>query len=213
MTDPITEPRNARSRRTRTAVLAAARAILEERGPAALTMAEAAERAGVTRRAVYLHFSSRTELVIALFDYLAEEEGLHESVRRVWQRPDSVAGLEEWARHLARYHPRVLAVDQAVRRVRNQDPDAARHYRRATESQRANCRRLAEWLAHEGRLAPAWTADSATDMLWALISSDLIEALHVERGWSEDQLAGHLALMFRRTFVDPAGVAGSAAAK
>ncbi|MFC7330864.1 TetR/AcrR family transcriptional regulator [Marinactinospora rubrisoli] len=201
MTEPITTPRNARSRRTRSRVLAAARAILEERGPAALTMSEAAARAGVTRRAVYLHFATRTDLVTALFDYVAEEEGLHASVRRVWDRPDSVAALEEWARHLARYHPRVLAVDQAIRRVRHQDADAARHYRRATESQRANCRRLAEWLASEDRLAAEWTPDSATDMLWALISSDMIEALHTERGWSGDRLAEHLAVLLRRTFV------------
>jgi AcrR family transcriptional regulator len=45
-------PTNARARRTRTALLAAARAVLLEHGFPHLTMAAVAERAGVTRRAV-----------------------------------------------------------------------------------------------------------------------------------------------------------------
>lgn len=40
------EPRNARSRRTRTALLAAAQALLEERGTESLTIAAVTERAG-----------------------------------------------------------------------------------------------------------------------------------------------------------------------
>ena len=67
----ITEPTNARSRRTRTALLASTRAILEEQGFEALTMTAVADRAGVTRRAVYMHFASRAELLGALFDYVA----------------------------------------------------------------------------------------------------------------------------------------------
>src|SRR5688500_6249391 len=113
----ISEPTNARSRRTRAALLAASRAILEEEGFEALTMTAAAERAGVTRRAMYLHFASRAELIGALFDYVASVEGLHDSTRSVWQAPDAVAALDEWAAHLARYHPRLLAVDRAMQRV------------------------------------------------------------------------------------------------
>jgi hypothetical protein len=41
-------------------------------------------------------------------------------------------------------------------------------------------------------------------MLFALISSDMIEALIVDRRWSRRRLAKHLALLFRSTFVaDP----------
>ncbi|TDC09766.1 TetR/AcrR family transcriptional regulator [Streptomyces sp. 8K308] len=204
MTKSIDAPRNARGRRTRSAILAGARALLEERGLEALTMTAVAERVGVSRRGIYLHFASRTELVTALFDHVAGEEGLYESVDRVWQAPDAVAGLDEWARHLARYHPRVLAVDEAVRRVRAQDPDAARHYERAAASQLAHCRRLAEWLAAERRLAPPWTVRTAADMMRSLVSSDLVSALLAERGWSQEELGDRLALLHRRTFALPA---------
>jgi AcrR family transcriptional regulator len=200
----ISEPTNARSRRTRAALLAASRAILEDEGFEALTMTAAAERAGVTRRAMYLHFASRAELIGALFDYVASVEGLHDSTRSVWEAPDAVAALDEWAAHLARYHPRLLAVDRAMQRVWRQDPDAAAHRARVVSAKLSNCRRLATRLADEGRLAAGWSPSLAADMLFALISSDMIEALILDRRWSRQRLAEHLALLFRSTFVGPA---------
>lgn len=199
----IDPPTNARSRRTRATLLAAARALLEERGFAALTMSEVASRAGVTRRAVYLHFDSRADLVAGLFDHVAEAEGLEASLRRVWEAPDGAAALDEWARHLARYHTRVLAVDRAVEQVRRADEDAARHRGRVVSAKLASCRRLAQRLDDEGRLAIPWTAETAADMLFALTSSDVVEGLTVDRGWSGEQLARHLGVLLRSTFVEP----------
>ena len=199
----ITEPTNARSRRTRAVLLEAAHAILKEQGFEALTMTAVANRAGVTRRALYMHFPTRTALIGELFDHVAQVEGLGASLEPVWSAPDAVSALDEWARHLARYHPRLLTVDRAVQRVWRDDPDAAAHRARVVKAKLANCRRLANWLAAEGRLAPGWTAASATDMLFALIASDVIEALIVDRRWSRTRLAEHLALLFRSTFVAP----------
>jgi AcrR family transcriptional regulator len=203
MPSAISEPANARSRRTRAALLAAAHEILKSDGFEALTMTAVADRAGVTRRAVYMHFPTRGELIGSLFDYVAGVEGLAESVSAVWEAPDAVAALDAWAQHLARYHPRLLAVDRAVQRVWRHDPDAAAHRERVVAAKLANCRRLARWLAQEGRLASAWSTEAAADMLFALISSDLIEALIADRRWSRRRLAEHLSLLLRSTFVAP----------
>lgn len=197
----IGDPQNARSRRTRDALLTATRALLEEEGFEGLTMARVADRAGVSRRGVYLHFTSRTELITALFGFMAGVEGLAESLRPVWAAPDSVTALREWVRHLVAYHPRLIAVDRAIERVRGQDPDAARHRRMVTEAQLANCRRIVTWLEREGRLAPRWTIDTATDLMWALISTDLIEGLLADRAWPEERLEEHLAALHHATFV------------
>lgn len=201
MPKTIAAPTNARSRRTRTALLDAAREILEGAGFEALTMTAVAEQSGVTRRAAYLHFATRTELVGALFDYIAAVEGLDESLQQVWNAPDAVQALDAWAEHLARYHPQLLAVDRALQQVWRHDPDAAAHRKKVTTAKLANCRKLARNLDKEGRLATAWTVATATDMLFGLISSDLIEALLVDRRWPRQRLANHLALLFRSTFV------------
>lgn len=201
----VSTPENARSRRTRAALLAAARELLVEGGFEALTMSALAERAGVTRRAVYLHFGSRADVVGGLFDHVAETEGLHESLQRVWDAPDGAAALGEWAAHVARYHPRVLPVDRAVERVRHVDEDAARHRARVVRAKLGGCRRVIKRLADEGRLAGPWTPESAADMLFALTSSDVVEGLIADRRWSQQKLADHLGALLRATFVDTKG--------
>ena len=203
MLDAIDRPQNARSRRTRAALLAAARSLLEEQGAEALTMAAVAERAGVSRRAVYLHFASRTELVTELFGYVSEQEGLAASLQPVWEAPDAAAALQAWAGHLARFHPRILAVARAIQQVRRSDPDAARHWRLVMADQQACCRRLARWLAREQRLARPWTVPAATDMLWALMSFELLEELLIDRGWSPARYRTHLATLLSSTFLRP----------
>jgi AcrR family transcriptional regulator len=200
----IETPVNARSRRTRARLLSAARAILEERGFEALTMAAIADRAGVTRRAVYLHFGSRAELVAGLFDHVATEEGLGRSLSRVWNATDAAGSLDEWAGHLARYHTRLLAVDRAVERVRRDDADAAQHRERVSQAKLANCRKLAQRLEDEAALAAPWTTATAADVLFALTSSDVVEGLTVDRRWSRQKLADHLGLLLRSTFLKPA---------
>lgn len=210
MPNSITQPENARSRRTRAAVLEAARELIAERGFAATTMAAVAEQAGVTRRAVYLHFATKADLLAALFDYVSDREQLAASLQQVWQAPGPVAALQEWARHLARFHPRIMDVDLAAECERASDPDAAAHRATVIADQRAACRRLVDWLHAGGVLAPAWTLATATDMLWALMSSALIRALLVDCGWSTRSYARQLAALLVRTFVrDGARPAGA----
>ena len=193
-------PTNARSRRTRSALLDAARGLLEEDGFGALTIAAVAERAGVTRRAVYLHFASPSELIGALFDYVAETEGLQASLRRVREAPDALAALDEWARHEATYHARIIGVTRALERVGRDHPEASAWRHRIAAYQLNDCRMLAQKLEDEGRLPPGWTVASATDMLWALISTELLERLLVDRGWSAQRYRKLYGQLLRSAF-------------
>ncbi len=208
MARAIYTPRNARSRRTNEAVLNAARSLIEESGFEALTMAAVAERAGVTRRAVYLHFAGRTELLLALLRHLGEAEDLGTSLQRVWDAPDSASAVDEWARHLARAHPRIMNIARAVEQVRRTDPDAAAMRETIMRRWHLGSRRLASWLHDEGRLAEPWTVDAAADMLWALMSWDLLEGLLVDRGWSAKRYADRMARLLQSTFVRDAAPEG-----
>ncbi len=196
----VEKPTNARSRQTRSNLLAAARTLIEERGFESVTMAHVAERAGVSRRAVYLHFASRTELLTALFDYVNQAEDLASSTRAVWGAPDAVAALDEWARHLARYHPRLVGLARATNHARRSDADAAAHWELVMSDWHAACHRLAARLDEERLLAPPWTIATAADMLWVLMSFDVLEGLLVDRGWSRQRYATHLAALLRATF-------------
>jgi AcrR family transcriptional regulator len=207
MPRPIAEPRNARSRRTSAALLAAARALIEEHGFEAMTMAAVADRAGVSRRAVYLHYSTRTDLVTALYRSLGGTEQLAASLQTVWDCPDAAGALAEWAAHIARSHPRILAILTAVQSARHTDADAARLWATTMRNWHKGSRRLAERLAAEDRLAPPWTTDTAADMLWALMAPEMLDRLLNHRNWSRKSFSEHYAALLTATFLtEPRGL-------
>ena len=200
MTKTIEEPLNARSRRSRAALLDATRELISKGGFDALSMAAVAERAGVTRRSVYLHFTTRAELVSALFARLGETEEIGASLQRVWDSPDALSALGEWARHQARIHPKILPVMQAAERARQVDPDAAALWDAGQQRWMAGARRLADWLARENRLAKPWTTATAADMIWSLMSPELLDRLMNKRRWSPRRIGDHLAVLLISTF-------------
>lgn len=198
-----TVPVNARSRRTRSELLEAAIDLITERGFAAVSMGAVAERAGVTRRSVYLHFGSRAELVESLFDHVAETAGLEDSLRRVFAASDPGAALDEWARHLAEYHTRLIGIDRAVRSLAMSDPEADAHRRRADRARLDSCRRLMGWAQDEGLLASQWTTASAAEALAGLSSSDLVQSLLVDGTWSADAFRARIGGVLRAAFLTP----------
>jgi AcrR family transcriptional regulator len=142
-----------------------------------------------TRRAIYLHFRSRADLLVALMAHIDEELDLAGSLRPVLEAPDALSALREWTRHLARYHPRILAVVRAVDRARRTDADAAALWEHAMGAWHQACHTLAEALSREGLLADPWTVDGAADLLWALMSARLLKDLTERRGWSAERYA------------------------
>ena len=197
----IDEPKNERSRRTRARVLDATWRLLEERGSHGVTMAAVADQAGVTRRALYLHFSSRADLLMALHTHVDETLDLASSVRRVFDAPDGVAALDAFATHLAEFHPRIQAVDDALLRARDTDPDVAALVEHGSRVWMEGCRHITQRLADEGRLAEPWTVDTAADVLWHFMFPDVVRRLRGERTWTLDQHRDLLGVLLRRTLV------------
>jgi len=77
----------------RQALLAAARALISERGPAGFTLAEAAKRVGVTGAAPYRHFADRNALIAELAQQGFEH--FNEELARAWNggKPDALSAL------------------------------------------------------------------------------------------------------------------------
>lgn len=175
--------------------------LIQERGFEAVSMAAVADRAGVTRRSVYLHFASRAELVGALFDHMAETAGLADSLARVFGAPDPATALDEWARHLAHYHRRLIGIDRAVRSSGGAGAEAAAHRRRADAARLDSCRRVMRWAEAEGVLAAGWTPSTAADALAALSSSDLVEGLLIDRRWSTKAFCERIGAILRAAFL------------
>jgi AcrR family transcriptional regulator len=196
-----TTPQNARSRRTADNLLKAARELIEEGGSEAATMAAVAERAGVSRRAIYLHFASRGELMGALVDYLNETEDNEDAWRPVVEAPDGVAALTKLAEFLAGFLPKVMAAALTIRHAADTDSDAARHVQLAGEWRLRRYLELTSRLRDEGLLAPRWTPQTAAEMLQGITSIEVINILLGECHWTRPELTERMGEMLHRTFL------------
>jgi AcrR family transcriptional regulator len=91
--------RSARRARTRARLLEAAAEVYARRGFAGATLEEVASQAGFTKGAVYGHFGSKENLLVALVEehlakQIAEQMALFDRDRATWERP--LAGSERW---------------------------------------------------------------------------------------------------------------------
>jgi AcrR family transcriptional regulator len=175
-----------RSVRTRTAILDAARRLLEERGGAGdIRLEDIAAAAGVSRQAVYLHFGSRSGLLLALVAYVDEVEELGELARPVREAASGVEELEAFVGLQAEYTPRIYAAARAVDELRRRDEAMAAAWNDRMARRREACARIVARLAQEGSLALGWTTSEAADALFALTSIRTWEDLVVDRRLSK----------------------------
>jgi AcrR family transcriptional regulator len=157
---------NPRVRRTRDRMLAAARELLTEGGPAVLTYSLLAERAGVTRQTLYRHWPARSGL---LADLILEGAG------GTYPEPGSdpavvAAGWLSSLRDAMRDRARRTAV-LAVTAQADADPDSAQALARLT----------ADRLAALNDLLEPSGVQVAPDE-YALLSGPVLARIFFERG-------------------------------
>jgi AcrR family transcriptional regulator len=95
--------RSARKAQTRTSLLAAAARVYARRGFGGATLDEVAAEAGFTKGAVYSHFGSKENLLLALMEehlasQVADQIALFDRERTTWERP--LAGSARWMAQL-----------------------------------------------------------------------------------------------------------------
>lgn len=103
---------DARSERTRTALVAAARPLFAEKGFAAVGTEEVARAAGVTRGALYHQFADKTELFAAVFEELEAEVTARLAAGALAEATDPIEGLKAGAREMLE-----LASEPGVERI------------------------------------------------------------------------------------------------
>jgi AcrR family transcriptional regulator len=165
---------NPRVRRTRERILAAARELLSEVGPAGLTYSLLAERAGVTRQTLYRHWPARAALLLSLI--LEDADG---GYPEPGADPAEVAAA--WLRSLRdglRGRGRRIAV-LGVAAQADSDPDSAQALAQLTEYGNAAVNEL---------LRPSGTAISGDE--YALLTGPVLARIFFERQPVTDEFIG-----------------------
>ena len=189
---------------TRSRILAATVRMLEQHGGHGVRMGDIARAAGISRQAVYLHFASRTELLVAATRHLDQ---LLDLERRLAPSRAAASGVERLALYIdfwGRYIPEIYGVAKALLVARDADPAAAAAWQDRMLAMRDGCRAAIEALHAEGRLQPQWTPEAATDALWTLLLVPNWENLTGECGWSTAQYVQRMTTLAGQAFVaDP----------
>ncbi len=187
---------------TRTRILAATWELMEQRQGQGVRMSDIAKAAGISRQAVYLHFSSRTELMIATVQYVDEVKGLNERLKDFQAATTGVELLETCVEVWGNYIPEIYGIAKALLETRETDEATAAAWNGCMSCIHDFSRATVEALDRDGALAPEWSRSEAIEMLWTILSFHNWEQLTIECGWSTSQYIDWMKTLLKRTFVD-----------
>lgn len=192
---------SSKSERTRRTILETTWKLLRTVG-AHVGMAEVASAAGLSRQAVYLHFPSRTSLMLELVDFVSREVGGADLFAHALEAPTARKALDASLVASARYHARIHEVALAIDVARHTDEAAAAAWQNRMAGRRRSIKQLVANLDKEGALRPPWTLDDVVDAIGAISSARTYDDLVIERRWSlaryERFLVASVAAFFRR---------------
>lgn len=160
--------RQASADKTRGAIVKAARKLLTSRfGPAGFSVDAVAKQAGVARMTVYYQFKSKTGLLEALVDDLADRADMRR-MREVFQEPSLERALDKLLAIFGRLYATDRLLIRRLTALAKLDPDVDR-----AMSERNAWRRE----ALENLLARWNGSTDAVDLLHALTSFETFDAL------------------------------------
>lgn len=177
---------------TRRRILEATAELVESRGAAA-TMEDIAQRAGVSRQAVYLHFRDRRALLLALVAFMDEVLGVEKMAKRVFAAPDGIEMLRRTVDLYARLSPRIDGIAHAMEVANREDPDLRAAWQDRIEIRRTIHRQIFQRIADEGQLRDGWTVDEAAELFHALALPAVWRELTGGAGWSSAEYRRRLS--------------------
>jgi AcrR family transcriptional regulator len=169
---------------TRKRILEATWRLMEQHKGQGVAMGDIAKRAGISRQALYLHFKTRTELMVATVQYVDGVKNLDERLNQLNASGSGVELLERYIETWGNYIPEVYSLAKALLNTRENDEAAAVAWSGCMTTLRDICRQVIESMDNEGTLDHEWNQDEAVEMLWTTVSIHSWEQLTIECGWS-----------------------------
>ena len=186
---------------TKTRILEATWTLMEQGRGQGVKMSDIARAAGISRQAVYLHFATRTELMIATVNYVDEVKGLNERLNRFKLASNGTELLDACVDVWGNYIPEIYGLAKALMMTRDSDEATAAAWNGSMACLREVCQEIINTLDDEGQLVPEWPKAQAVELFMTLISIQNWEQLTIESGWSKSQYVERMKQLLRHTFV------------
>lgn len=199
--------REEQARRTKSAILLAARWLFTEQGYAATTVAQVAAKAGVAVDTVYAAVGTKPVLFRLLLetaisgtdDAVPAEE--RDYVRRIKAQPLARQKLVTYAAAVRAISERMGSLHLVLRDAAAQVPELALIRDDIAARRAQNMRLFAEDLLATGDLRPDLDVDEIADVVWTMNSVEFYHLLVHERGWSPERFEQWLADTWCRLFL------------
>lgn len=186
---------------TRTRILQATWELMESNPGKSLSMSQIAKASGISRQALYLHFESRTELLIATTHYVDDVKELDIRLQKLEFAKSGEEKLKVCVEVWGNYIPEIYSVSKALMMTKDNDEAAAAAWTDIMGCLTNVCVQIINVLKKEQKLSSHWNAKDATDFFQTIISIQNWEELTSECGWSQKKYISHLTQLLTDTLV------------
>jgi AcrR family transcriptional regulator len=195
----VSEVRDEQARRTRRAVVTAARELFLAQGYAATTIDAIAEAAHVSRRTVFNAVGGKVALLKLALDWaiVGDDEPValadRPAVQAIQAERDPRRAVDLWVNMVVDIAARVAPIGEVLYVAADGDPEAAELLEKEAQVRMYGARAFAGHLASLGGLAPGVSEQQAADLCWAVNDGHLYSLLVTQRGWATATLARWLS--------------------
>lgn len=180
---------------TRRRILDAARELLEAKPGASISMRQVAERAGLSRQALYLHFEDRTSLFLEVSRLADSTLRTPARQRRIEEAPTARDAFREAIALQAWLKPRLKGVATALDVLRRSDPAADAAWQEREHARLERCEQVIRRVHDDGELASGWDVSTAARCFWAVTSQGVWDDLAMDQGWTTSQYRTHITAL------------------
>lgn len=198
----MSSPASKESADTKTRILDAAWRLLEADAGVGkgVRVGDIAREAGISRQAVYLHFPTRAELLVAAtrhVDAVKDVDARLAGSRAATGAEKLDAFIEAWGGYI----PEIYGVARALLAMRESDEAAAEAWRDRMRAVMHGCAAAVRELEEADLLRPDLPSDDASDILWTLLSVRNWEHLRHDCGWSQEHYIDGMKRLARRALL------------
>lgn len=162
-------------------------------------MTDIAKEANISRQAVYLHYGTRAELLIAATRYVDELKGTDSRLHDSRTAQSGLERLDAYIEAWGNYIPEIYGIGKALLAMKDTDAAAAEAWDNRMQAMREGCEAAIDALQRDGQLNPNHSTKQATDILWTLLSVRNWEQFTQECGWSQKNYIKQMKALAQQT--------------
>lgn len=174
------------SEQTKTRILETTWKVLETRSDKN-RMSDIATAVGISRQALYLHYPTRAELLIATTKHIDKVKKVNQRLELSRAAGSGIERLHFFIKAWGGYIPEIHGISVALRNMRENDKAAAEAWDERMQAVRHGCQAAVRAIEKDGKLKSDLSEQVATDILWTLLTVENWERLVLDCTWSQSE--------------------------